>query len=116
MKQLYFSKSLYKEKSDIVPKDIILQKYNVNGTCDILSAVSIIVGIVILIPGIVSIIEFFKTKSNFKLILGIVSCVIGFIFIFSSKFVASILPFILGIYFLIMVFYHLIILWLYLKI
>lgn len=68
----------------------------------ILSAVSIIVGIVILIPGIVSIIEFFKTKSNFKLILGIVSCVIGFIFIFSSKFVASILPFILGIYFLIM--------------
>lgn len=40
MKQLYFSKSLYKEKSDIVPKDIILQKYNVNGTRDILSAVS----------------------------------------------------------------------------
>lgn len=68
----------------------------------ILSAVSIIVGIVILIPGIVSIIEFFKTKSNFKLVLGIVSCVVGFIFIFSSKFVASILPFILGIYFLIM--------------
>lgn len=68
----------------------------------ILSAVSIIIGSVIIIPGIIAIVDYFKYKSNFKLILGVVSCIIGCIFIFSSKFVASILPFIIGIYFVIM--------------
>lgn len=68
----------------------------------ILNAISVIAGIFIIIPGVISIVEFLKEKKNFNLIFGVISCIIGFIFIGSSKFVASILPFILGIYFAIM--------------
>lgn len=68
----------------------------------ILNAISVVLGIVIIIPGIISIVEYLKNKKNFNIIFGVVSCIAGAIFIGSSKFVASILPFILGIYFAIM--------------
>lgn len=67
----------------------------------IINVVSTVIGLVILIPGIVSLVDYFKTKYNANLIIGVVACVIGIIFIFNSKFVSSILPFLLGIYFII---------------
>lgn len=67
----------------------------------IINVVSTVIGLVILIPGIVSLVDYFKTKYNANLIIGVVACIIGIVFIFNSKFVSSILPFVLGIYFII---------------
>lgn len=67
----------------------------------IINIVSVIMGIVVLVPGIISLVDYFKTKYNPNLVIGVVACIIGVIFIFNSKFVSSILPFLLGIYFII---------------
>lgn len=67
----------------------------------IISIVSTIIGLVILVPGIISLIDYFKNNYNANLVIGVVACIIGVIFIFNSKFVSSILPFMLGIYFVI---------------
>ena len=67
----------------------------------IINTVSTIIGLIILVPGIISLIDYFKTKYNANLVIGVIACIIGVIFIFNSKFVSSILPFFLGIYFLI---------------
>lgn len=67
----------------------------------IINIVSTVMGVVILVPGIISLADYFKTKYNANLVIGVVACIIGVIFIFNSKFVSSILPFLLGIYFII---------------
>lgn len=67
----------------------------------IINIVSTIIGLAILVPGIVSLVDYFKTKYNANLVIGVIACIIGIIFIFNSKFVSSILPFVLGIYFII---------------
>lgn len=67
----------------------------------IINIVSTIIGLIILVPGIVSLVDYFKTKYSTNLVIGVVACIIGIVFIFNSKFVSSILPFILGIYFII---------------
>jgi len=67
----------------------------------IIRIVSIILGGIILIPGITSLIDYFKNKYQPSLITGIVTMIIGLILIINTELVASILPFILGIYFII---------------
>lgn len=67
----------------------------------IISMISIILGIMILIPGITALIDYFKTKYNPNLITGVITVIIGMILIVNTKLVASIMPFILGIYFVI---------------
>ena len=67
----------------------------------IIRIVSIILGGIILIPGITSLIDYFKNKYQPSLITGIVTIIIGLILIINTQLVASILPFILGIYFII---------------
>ena len=67
----------------------------------IIHMISIILGGIILIPGITSLIDYFKNKYQPSLISGIVTIIIGLILIINTKLVASILPFILGIYFVI---------------
>ena len=67
----------------------------------VINMVSTVIGLAILVPGIVSLVDYFKTKYNANLIIGVVACIIGIVFIFNSKFVSSILPFVLGIYFII---------------
>lgn len=67
----------------------------------IINMISIILGLIILIPGITSLVDYFKNKNQTSLITGVVTMIIGFILIINTKLVASILPFILGIYFII---------------
>ena len=67
----------------------------------IIRIVSIILGGIILVPGITSLIDYFKNKYQPSLITGIVTIIIGMILIINTELVASILPFILGIYFII---------------
>ena len=67
----------------------------------ILNTVSTVIGIIILIPGVVALIDYFKTKYSANLVVGVVACIIGILFIFNPKFISSILPFILGVYFII---------------
>ncbi|MDD6224624.1 MAG: DUF308 domain-containing protein [bacterium] len=65
----------------------------------IISLVSAIVGVMILIPGIVSLVDYFKTKYQANLLIGVILSILGVLFIFNAKFISSILPFALGIYF-----------------
>ena len=67
----------------------------------IIRIVSIIFGGIILIPGITSLIDYFKNKNQSSLITGIITMIIGMILIINTELVASILPFILGIYFIV---------------
>lgn len=67
----------------------------------IVKMISVILGIIILIPGVTSLIDYFKTKYNPNLISGVITVIIGLILIVNTTVVASILPFVLGIYFVI---------------
>ena len=67
----------------------------------IINMISIILGGIILIPGIISLINYFKTKQQSSLIMAVVTILIGLILIMNTALVASILPFILGIYFVV---------------
>lgn len=67
----------------------------------IINIVSTVIGIIILIPGIISLVDYFKTKYSANLVLGVVACILGMVFIFNPKLISSILPFVLGIYFII---------------
>ena len=67
----------------------------------IIHMISIILGGIILIPGIISLIDYLKNKYQPSLISGVVTIIIGLILIVNTKLVAGILPFILGIYFIV---------------
>ena len=67
----------------------------------ILNTVSTIIGGIVLIPGIISLVDYFKNKYTPNLVVGVIACILSFVFIFNSKFISSILPFVLGIYFII---------------
>lgn len=67
----------------------------------VLTTLSTIIGLIILIPGIISLVDYFKTKYMPNLVIGVVAGILGLIFIFRPTFISSILPFVLGIYFII---------------
>ena len=67
----------------------------------IINIVSTIIGLVILVPGIISLIDYFKTKYMANLVIGVIAGVLGIVFIFNSKLISSILPFVLGIFFIV---------------
>lgn len=68
-----------------------------------ISLISSIIGIILLFNGGFSIIKYFQRKEehfhNVNMIYGIVAIIAGFILILNPSAVASILPFVLGIYF-----------------
>lgn len=67
----------------------------------IIRMISIILGGIILIPGVIALTDYFKNKYYPSLISGVITVIISFILIINTKLVASILPFILGIYFVV---------------
>jgi len=67
----------------------------------VIRMISIVLGGIILIPGITSLVDYFKNKYQPSLITGVVTIIIGLILIINTKLVASILPFFLGIYFVV---------------
>ena len=62
--------------------------------------VFIVLGIFVLVPGITALIDYFKENNSSSLVLGIITILISLILIIKTDLVASILPFILGIYFI----------------
>lgn len=67
----------------------------------IIRMISVILGVIILVPGVTSLVDYFKTKTNTSLIMGVITIIIALILMINTTFVASVLPFILGIYFVI---------------
>lgn len=67
----------------------------------IINMISIILGGIILVPSIISLIDYLKNKNQASLISGVVTGLISLILVINTKLVAGILPFILGIYFII---------------
>lgn len=67
----------------------------------VIHMISVILGGIILVPGVISLIDYFRNKNQASLISGIVTILIGLILIINTKLVAGILPFILGIYFIV---------------
>lgn len=67
----------------------------------VIRMISIVLGILFLIPGITAIIDYLKEKNSGSLVVGIITILISFILIIKTELVASILPFILGIFFVI---------------
>ena len=67
----------------------------------VIRMISIVLGILFLVPGITALIDYFKENNSSSLVLGIITILISLILIIKTDLVASILPFILGIYFVI---------------
>ena len=67
----------------------------------VIRMISIVLGILFLIPGITALVDYFKEKNSASLVIGIITILISLILIVKTDLVASILPFILGIYFVI---------------
>ncbi len=67
----------------------------------VIRMISIVLGMIIIIPGITSLMDYRKTKYQPNLVTGVITVIIGLILIINTKLVVSILPFILGIYFVV---------------
>ena len=67
----------------------------------VIRMISIVLGIIFLIPGLTALIDYFKEKNSSSLVLGIITILVSLILIIKTDLVASILPFILGIYFVV---------------
>jgi len=67
----------------------------------VIRMISLVLGLLFLVPAITSLVDYFKEKNNSSLVVGIITMLISLILIINTKFVASILPFILGIYFVV---------------
>lgn len=67
----------------------------------VIRMISVVLGIIFLIPGITALIDYFKEKNSASLVLGVITILVSLILIIKTDLVASILPFILGIYFVV---------------
>lgn len=67
----------------------------------VIRMISVVLGIIFLIPGITALIDYIKEKNSSSLVLGIITILVSLILIIKTDLVASILPFILGIYFVV---------------
>lgn len=67
----------------------------------VIRMISVVLGIIFLIPGLTALIDYFKEKNSSSLVLGIITILVSLILIIKTDLVASILPFILGIYFVV---------------
>ena len=67
----------------------------------ILTTLSTIIGLIILVPGVISLIDYFKTNYMPNVVVGVIASILGLVFMFKPTFISSILPFVLGIYFVI---------------
>lgn len=66
-----------------------------------INLVSTLLGIILIVMGGTSIIKFIGDKYQMDLVYGVISCVAGLILILNPTAVVSVLPFVLGIYFII---------------
>ena len=67
----------------------------------VIDIIAIIVGILFLIPGVTALIDYFKENNQASLITGIITILISIIIMAYRNIIASILPFIFGIFFVV---------------
>ena len=67
----------------------------------VIDIIAIIVGILFMIPGVTSLIDYFKDKNQASLITGIITILVAIVIMAYRKLIASILPFIFGIFFVV---------------
>lgn len=67
----------------------------------VIDIIAIIVGILFMIPGVTSLIDYFKEKNQASLITGIITILVSIVIMAYRKIIASILPFIFGIFFVV---------------
>lgn len=67
----------------------------------VIDIIAIIVGILFMIPGVTSLIDYFKEKNQASLITGIITILVAIVIMAYRKIIASILPFIFGIFFVV---------------
>ena len=67
----------------------------------VIDIIAIIVGILFMIPGVTSLIDYFKEKNQASLITGIITILVTIVIMAYRKLIASILPFIFGIFFVV---------------
>lgn len=67
----------------------------------VIDIIAIIIGILFLIPGVTSLVDYFKEKNEASLITGIITILVAVVIMAYRKLIASILPFIFGIFFVV---------------
>ena len=67
----------------------------------VIDIIAVIIGILFLIPGVTSLIDYFKEKNEASLITGIITILVAIVIMAYRKLIASILPFIFGIFFVV---------------
>ncbi len=67
----------------------------------VVDIIAVIVGIMFLIPGVTSLVDYFKEKNQASLITGIITILVAIVIMAYRKIIASILPFIFGIFFVV---------------
>ena len=67
----------------------------------VIDIIAIVVGILFLIPGITELVDYFKNKNQSSLITGIITVLVAIILMAYRNLIASVLPFIFGIFFVV---------------
>ena len=67
----------------------------------VIDIIAVIIGILFLIPGVTSLVDYFKEKNEASLVTGIITILVAIVIMAYRKLIASILPFIFGIFFVV---------------
>ena len=67
----------------------------------VIDIIAVVAGIIFLIPGVTELVDYFKNKNQASLIAGIITVLVAIILMAYRKLIASILPFIFGIFFVV---------------
>ena len=67
----------------------------------VIDIIAIVVGILFLIPGITELVDYFKNRNQSSLITGIITVLVAIILMAYRNLIASVLPFIFGIFFVV---------------
>ena len=67
----------------------------------VIDIIAVIIGILFMIPGVTALIDYFKEKNESSLITGIITILVSIVIMAYRKLIASILPFIFGIFFVV---------------
>lgn len=67
----------------------------------VIDIIALVVGILFLIPGVTELVDYFKNKNQASLVTGIITVIVAIILMAYRRLIASVLPFVFGIFFVI---------------
>lgn len=67
----------------------------------VIDIIAVVIGLLFLVPGVTSLVDYFKEKNQASLITGIITIIVSIVIMAYRKIIASILPFIFGIFFVV---------------